>query len=146
MKLTSGPSTRWTPLNLHPGIFSSKTLHFFLTEERKTWASWMMWGRVNYQEILILNWTNPLTLTCSYWKFNHLDPQSTSHNNGTSVCDFNRTSYLLAVLPDFLEGRQKPLVLFLWKVKSGQWRQEPKIHKGGQHGQGIQLQSPVISK
>lgn len=27
---------------------------------RKTWASWMTWGRVNNQEILNLEWTNPL--------------------------------------------------------------------------------------
>jgi len=26
-----------------------KNLHFFSTEERKTWRSWMTWGRVNYQ-------------------------------------------------------------------------------------------------
>jgi len=27
-----------------------KNLNFFLTEERKTWTSWMAWGRVNYQQ------------------------------------------------------------------------------------------------
>ncbi len=32
-----------------------KNLNFFLTKARKTW------GWVNYQEILILEWTNPLT-------------------------------------------------------------------------------------
>jgi len=37
------------------GMFSSKT--FFSTKERKTWASWMTWGWVNYQEIFIWMWT-----------------------------------------------------------------------------------------
>jgi len=38
-----------------------KKLNFFLTEERKTWTSWMTWGWVNYQEkIFFLNWTTPL--------------------------------------------------------------------------------------
>jgi len=37
------------PIEVHyieknPGMFSSKNLHFFLTEERKTWTSWMTWG------------------------------------------------------------------------------------------------------
>jgi len=28
-----------------------KNLNFFLTEERKTWTSWMTWGWVNYQQV-----------------------------------------------------------------------------------------------
>jgi len=28
----------------NPGMFSLKTLISFLTEERKTWTSWMTWG------------------------------------------------------------------------------------------------------
>jgi len=28
----------------NPGMFSSKTLNVFSTEERKTWTSWMTWG------------------------------------------------------------------------------------------------------
>ncbi len=39
-----------------------KNLNFFLTEERKTWTSWITWGWVNYQKTLILEWTNPLRL------------------------------------------------------------------------------------
>jgi len=27
-----------------------KNLNFLSTEERKTWTSWMTWGRVNYQQ------------------------------------------------------------------------------------------------
>jgi len=27
-----------------------KNLHFFSTEERKIWTSWMTWGWVNYQQ------------------------------------------------------------------------------------------------
>ncbi len=55
--------TVWTlnllgPTEVHyieknPGMFSSKNLNYFLTEERKTWTSWMTWGWVNYQEIFI---------------------------------------------------------------------------------------------
>jgi len=31
-----------------------KNLNFFSTEERKTWTSWMKWGRVNYQQKFFL--------------------------------------------------------------------------------------------
>jgi len=46
---------RLVPIEVHymeknPGMFSSKTLNFFSTEERKTWTSWMTWGRVNHQQ------------------------------------------------------------------------------------------------
>lgn len=34
--------------------------NFFSTEERQTLTSWMIWGWVKYQEMLILEWTNPV--------------------------------------------------------------------------------------
>ncbi len=34
-----------------PGMFSSKKLNFFSTEERKSWTSWLTWGWVNDQEM-----------------------------------------------------------------------------------------------
>lgn len=37
-----------------------KSLGFFSTEERNAWASWMTWGWVDYRDILIWKWTNPL--------------------------------------------------------------------------------------
>jgi len=37
-----------------------KNLHFFSTEERKTWTSWMTWGWVNYQQKFFKKWTTPL--------------------------------------------------------------------------------------
>ncbi len=48
-------------MDTNPGMFSSKTLIFFSTEERNTYTSWMTWGWVNYQEILFWKWTNPLS-------------------------------------------------------------------------------------
>jgi len=38
--------SQWSPLY----VFNKK-LHFFSTEERKTWTSWMTWGWVNYQQV-----------------------------------------------------------------------------------------------
>ncbi len=37
-----------------PEMISAKKLNVFTTEEKKTLTSWMTWGRVNYQEIFIL--------------------------------------------------------------------------------------------
>jgi len=44
------------------GMFSSKTLYFFLTEERMTWTSWMTWGRVNIQQKFFQKCTTPLSV------------------------------------------------------------------------------------
>jgi len=48
LKLSFGPWTVWTPLKSiiwrkSLNVFF-KNLNFFLTEERKTWTSWMTWG------------------------------------------------------------------------------------------------------
>ncbi len=37
----------------NPGMFSLKKRNFFATEERQTWASWMTWGRVSFQDFFI---------------------------------------------------------------------------------------------
>jgi len=34
----------------NPGMFSSKNIISFSTQERMTWTSWMTWGCVNYQQ------------------------------------------------------------------------------------------------
>jgi len=39
-----------------------KNLNFFMTEERKTWTTWMTWGWVNYQQkFFFKKWTTPLS-------------------------------------------------------------------------------------
>jgi len=51
LKLSFGPwavQPHWSPLYGEKSwnVFI-KNLHFFSTEERKTWTSWMTWGWVN---------------------------------------------------------------------------------------------------
>jgi len=57
LKLSFGPWTvgPWTIIWRKSWNVFIKNLNFFLTEERKTWTSWMTWGWVNYQ------WTTPLS-------------------------------------------------------------------------------------
>ncbi len=45
----------WSPLcgEKSWNIFFINKRNFFATEERKTWASWMTWGRVSFQDFFI---------------------------------------------------------------------------------------------
>jgi len=61
LKLSFGPWTVWFPLKSIKWR-KSWDVHFFSTEKRKTWTSWMTWGWLNYQQFFFLKWTTPLKL------------------------------------------------------------------------------------
>jgi len=43
--------SQWSPLWRKSWNVFIKNLHFFSTDKRKTWTSWMTWGWVNYQQM-----------------------------------------------------------------------------------------------
>ncbi len=48
-------------MDTNPRMFSSKTIIYFRLK-KGIHTSWITWGWVNYQEIFIWKWTNPLRL------------------------------------------------------------------------------------